>query len=84
MVQRTKRSLGQDKAAEMQHAVQAFHHQVRRWCAEIPVGGQVYMALDVLNFALHMTNSQLNQESGGQGADRFARLYRPDVDAGGN
>lgn len=82
MVLRTKRSLGPGKAAEMQAKVHEFHHQVRRWCAEIPVGGQVYMALDVLNFALHMTNSQLNQESGGRGADPFARLYRSDMDAG--
>ncbi|SDF37057.1 hypothetical protein SAMN05421844_101451 [Bosea robiniae] len=82
MVQRTKRSLGPGKAAEMQAKVQEFHHQVRRWCGEIPVGGQVYMALDVLNFALHMTNSQLIQESGGHGVDPLARLYRSDVDAG--
>lgn len=40
LVQRTKRRLGPGKAAEMQAKVHDFHHQVRRWYAEIPVGGQ--------------------------------------------
>lgn len=46
------------------------------------MGGQVYMALDMLNIALNMTNSQLSQEAGDRGADPFPRLFRSDMGAG--
>lgn len=82
MVQRSKRSMSPGKAERMQAEVKAFHSRVRTWCGEIPVGERVYVALDVLNFALHLTNSQLNRELDAPGPDAVARLYRSDVDAG--
>jgi hypothetical protein len=82
MVQRSKRSMSPGKAKDMQAEVRQFHNRVRTWCGEIPVGEQVYIALDVLNFALNLTHSQLNQQLQNPGPDAFTRLYRSDVDAG--
>jgi hypothetical protein len=82
MVQRTKRSMSPAKAREMQAVTKQFHHAVRTWSAEVPTGCQVYIALDVLNFALHLANSQFNREMDNMASDPFSRLYRSDVDAG--
>ena len=55
---------------------------VRRWSGEVPIGHQVYIALDVLNFALNLAVSKLNQEAGTNAPDEHMRLHRTDVDAG--
>ncbi len=60
MVQRTKRSISPDKAREMQTELKAFHHDVRKWCSEIPVSSPLYVALDALNSSLILTDRQFN------------------------
>jgi hypothetical protein len=60
MVQRTKRSLSPEKAREMQAKLKAFYHEIRKRCAEIPVGSTLYGALDALNFSPNWTAGQLN------------------------
>lgn len=60
MVQRSKRSLHPSKAAEMQARVKDFHWEVRKWAGEIPLGTNVYVALEGLNSALDLTARQLN------------------------
>ena len=82
MVQRSKRSMSPGKAREMQASTREFHSTVRRWCGEIPISSQIYIALDVLNFALHLAQSQLNVGAGGNEPDKFHRMYRMDIDAG--
>jgi hypothetical protein len=82
MVQRSKRSMSAHKAKEMQEETKAFHSRVRVWCGEIPISHPIYIALDVLNFALHLANSRFNAELSNMKADTFDRLYRSDVDAG--
>lgn len=82
MAQRSKRSMSPGKAMEMQAVTKQFQHKVRMWSAEVPISCQVYIALDVLNFALHLANSQFNREIDAIAKDPFARLYRADVDAG--
>jgi hypothetical protein len=82
MVQRSKRSMSPGKAQEMQAATKEFQNKVRMWSGEVPTSCQVYIALDVLNFALHLANSKFNAELDNMKADPFSRLYRSDVDAG--
>jgi hypothetical protein len=48
----------------------------------VPIGHQVYIALDVLNFALNLALSKFNQEAGTNAPDEHMRLHRADVDAG--
>lgn len=59
MVQRSKRSLSAHKAQEMQKALRTFHHLVRVWCGEVPIGDTVYVSLDALNSSLILTDRQL-------------------------
>lgn len=82
MVQRSKRSMSAGKAREIQAETRKFHLIVRRWCGEIPVSNEIYIALDVLNFALHLANSRLNMAAGSNEADQFHGMYRMDIDAG--
>ncbi len=83
MVQRSKRSMSPDKAARMQADVKVFHHRVRVWASEIPIGSDVAIALDVLNFALHLAHSQCNRVLNENGRDpRFDAMYRSDIDFG--
>lgn len=56
----------------MGEAVKQFEAQVRRWSAEVPIGGAVYLALDPLNHALGLMVRVLNAEADGR---RFQRLY---------
>lgn len=81
-MQRSKRSMSPAKAQEMQAVVRAFHQNVRMWCAEIPLNTHLYVALDVLHFALHLTNGQLNRTIDDKRPDEFGRLYRGDIDDG--
>ena len=59
MVQRSKRSLSAGDAERMRKELRAFHHQVRVWCGEVPIGGTVYVSLDALNSALVLTDCQV-------------------------
>lgn len=60
MVQRSKRSLSPEEAREMQAKLKAFHHEVRKWCGEIPIGSTLYVALDALNSSPILTDRQFN------------------------
>jgi hypothetical protein len=60
MVQRSKRSLYPSKAEEMKARLRDFHWEVRKWASEIPLGSNVYVALEGLNSALELTSRQLN------------------------
>jgi hypothetical protein len=83
MVQRSKRSMSPDKAARMQAEAKVFHHRVRIWPSEIPIGSDICIALDVLNFALHLAHSQFNRVLDANGRDpRFDAMYRSDIDFG--
>lgn len=82
MVQRSKRSMSPGKAREMQAVTKAYLYTVRRWSGEVPIGHQVYITLDVLNFALNLALSKFNQEAGTNAPDEHMRLHRSDVDAG--
>ena len=82
MVQRSKRSMSPEKARQMQAATKDYLHTVRRWSGEVPISHQVYIALDVLNFALNLANSQFNREAGSNSVDPFLLRHRSDVDAG--
>lgn len=82
MVQRSKRSMSPGKAREMQAAPKEYLYTVRRWLGEVPIGHQVYIALDVLNFALNLALSKFNQEAGTNTPGEHMRLHRTDVDAG--
>ena len=55
MVQRTRRGLSPEKAREMLAKLKAFHHNVRKWCGEIPIGSTLYVALDALVSSLILT-----------------------------
>ncbi len=72
MVQRSKRSMTPHQAREMSEAVKQFEAQVRRWSAEVPIGGPVYLALDPLNHALGLMGRVLNAEADGR---TFERRY---------
>jgi hypothetical protein len=65
----------------MQAEASAFHSKVRIWSAEVPISSEVYIALDVLNFALHLANRQFTCAMGSYDS-RFDLLYRSDFDAG--
>jgi len=82
MVQRSKRSMSPGRARDMLAVTRDFHSTVRRWCGEIPISSEIYIALDVLNFALHLANSKLNAAAGSNEPDKFHGLYRMDIDAG--
>lgn len=70
MVQRSKRSMSLQKAGEMNDAVKQFETLVRRWSAEVPIGGPVYLALDPLNHALGLMRRVLNAEADGRAFER--------------
>jgi hypothetical protein len=68
------------KAQEMQAVVKEFHYTVRLWFGEIPLNTNLHTALDVLHFALHLTNGQLNRTIDDKRPDRSLSCYRGDVD----
>ncbi|MEZ2406943.1 hypothetical protein AB6806_09010 [Bosea sp. RCC_152_1] len=69
-MQRSKRSLSPGKIEEMQREVKDFEWKVRRWAAEVPIAGAVYIGLDPLNHALGLMTRILNVEKDGQGFER--------------
>ncbi|MBS7542552.1 hypothetical protein [Ancylobacter oerskovii] len=57
MVQRSKRTLA--GAEQMQKDLRQFHHLVRQWAGEVPIGTNVYIGCDFLNYAIIMMDMQL-------------------------
>ena len=70
------------KAQAAQAVVREFHYTVRGWFAEMPLNANLHTALDVLHFALHLTNGQLNKTIDSTRPDRRLDRYRSDVDCG--
>lgn len=60
MVKRSRRSLYPSDATAMQAKVKDFPWEVRKWAGEIPLGSNVYVALEGLNSALELTARHLN------------------------
>lgn len=60
MVQRHKRSMSAGQAKEMQRELRDFHRRVQRWCADVPTGTTIYIALQNLNDGLILADCQCN------------------------
>ncbi|MBS7532213.1 hypothetical protein KHC28_00855 [Ancylobacter sonchi] len=43
----------------MQKDLRQFHHLVRQWASDVPIGTNVYLGCDFLNYAIIIMDMQL-------------------------